>query len=83
MAMFTALFRRPAGKQVTWHPHSHYHLSLLSLLCAGISPQVQRQLKLGRIVSIASLVPETHNHLLSETPLDAGNEAGETAIVMQ
>ena len=55
MAMFTALFRRPAGKQVTWHPHSHYHLSQVSLLCAGISAEVQRQLKLGCMVSIASL----------------------------
>ena len=26
MAMLTALFRRPAGKQVTWHPHEDCQL---------------------------------------------------------
>lgn len=79
MAMLTALFRRPAGKQVTWHPQER--LSSWGSISVRLSMQVttysrhqvEKDLKAGLSVW----------HLLGEAALHARYEAGETAIIVQ
>ena len=77
--MFTALFRRPAGKQVTCHPHGHSQ----ELLDAVQKVPVCNAKRMWNVPHRGVCMDVWQTHLLSETSLNAGNEAGESAIVVQ